>query len=144
MAIWFKTPTPEEAQKLHSQTMVSMLGIEVTNITDDSMTAIMPVDRTTQIHGILHGGASVALAETLGSYAATCCVDQDSYMCAGLDINANHIRPVSSGQVTAVARPIHHIGRRTQVWGIQISDNKNRLVCESRLTIAVMEKQPTR
>jgi len=143
MAIWFKTPTTEEAQKLHSQTMVSMLGIEVTAITEDSMVAIMPVDkRTTQIHGILHGGASVALAETLGSYAATCCVDQDSYMCVGLDINANHIRPVSSGHVTAVTRPIH-IGRKTQVWGIQISDNKNRLVCESRLTIAVLEKQPT-
>ena len=143
MAIWFKTPTPEEAQKLHSQTMVAMLGIEVTDIAEDFMVAVMPVDkRTTQIHGILHGGASVALAETLGSYAATCCVDQDNYMCVGLDINANPIRPVSSGHVTAVARPIH-IGRRTQVWGIQISDSKHRLVCESRLTIAVVEKQPT-
>ena len=143
MTIWFKTPTTEEAQKLHSQTMVSMLGIKVTAITEDSMVATMPVDeRTTQIHGILHGGASVVLAETLGSYAATCCVDQDNYRCVGLDINANHIRPVNSGHVTAVTRPIH-IGRKTQVWGIQISDNKNRLVCESRLTIAVLEKQPT-
>ena len=143
MAIWFKTPTLDEAEKLHGQTMVAMLGIEVTNITEDSMVAIMPVDkRTTQIHGILHGGASVALAETLGSYAANCCVDQNIYMCVGLDINANHIRPVRCGWVTAVARPVH-IGRKTQVWGIQISDSKDRLVCESRLTSAVVEKQPT-
>ena len=143
MAIWFKTPTLDEAEKLHGQTMVAMLGIEVTDITEDSVVAIMPVDkRTTQIHGILHGGASVALAETLGSYAANCCVDQDKYWCVGLDINANHIRPVRSGQVTAVARPVH-IGRKTQVWGIQISDSNDRLVCESRLTIAVVEKQPS-
>ncbi len=143
MAIWFKTPTLDEAEKLHGQTMVAMLGIEVTDITEDSVVAIMPVDkRTTQIHGILHGGASVALAETLGSYAANCCVDQDKYRCVGLDINANHIRPVRSGQVTAVARPVH-IGRKTQVWGIQISDSNDRLVCESRLTIAVVEKQPS-
>ena len=143
MAIWFKTPTLDEAEKLHGQTMVAMLGIEVTDITEDSVVAIMPVDkRTTQIHGILHGGASVALAETLGSYAANCCVDQDKYRCVGLDINANHIRPVRSGQVTAVVRPVH-IGRKTQVWGIQISDSNDRLVCESRLTIAVVEKQPS-
>jgi len=141
MPIWHKTPTLDDARNLHQETLVSTLGITITEINEDSMTATMPVNAVTrQIHGILHGGASVALAETLGSYAATCCVDQESYRCVGLDINANHIRPASTGEVTATARPIH-LGRKTQVWRIEITDESNRLVCESRLTVAVLEKQ---
>jgi 1,4-dihydroxy-2-naphthoyl-CoA hydrolase len=141
MPIWHKTPTLDDARNLHQETLVSTLGIEITEINEDSMTATMPVDgRTRQIHGILHGGASVALAETLGSYAATCCVDQENYFCVGLDINANHIRSAHPGSVTAEARPIH-LGRKTQVWRIVITDENDRTVCESRLTVAVLEKQ---
>ena len=141
MPIWYKTPTLADARNLHKETLVSTLGIEITEINNESMTATMPVNVITrQIHGILHGGASVALAETLGSYAATCCVDQENYRCVGLDINANHIRPATAGKVTAVARSIH-LGRKTQVWRIVITDENDRTVCESRLTVAVLEKQ---
>lgn len=141
MPIWYKTPTLEDARTLHQETLVSTLGIVITEINADSMTATMPVNVVTrQIHGILHGGASVALAETLGSYAATCCVDPETYRCVGLDINANHIRPAHAGTVTATARPIH-LGRKTQVWRIEITDENDRLVCESRLTVSVLEKQ---
>ena len=141
MAIWFTPPTVGDANRIHEQTLVSNLGIRVTYVGDDFIVGTMPVDeRTVQIHGILHGGASVALAETLGSYAATCCIDQEKFTCVGLDINANHMRPVAEGKVTAMARAIH-MGKKTQVWRIEINDENDRLVCESRLTVAVIEKE---
>jgi len=100
----------------------------------------MPVNR--QVHqptGVLHGGASVALAETVGSVAANLCVDMTTHMCLGQEINANHLRGVSSGLVTATARPFH-IGTRSQVWHIEIRDEQDRLVCVSRLTMAVVQR----
>ena len=140
MAIWFKTPTLEEGNDLHKNTLVEQLGIRIAHIGDDFLVGTMPIDkRTIQTNGILHGGASVALAETLGSYAANCCVDQEKFYCVGIDVNANHIRQATKGRVTAMARPIH-IGLRTQVWRIEINDSNDRPICESRLTIAVIEK----
>jgi 1,4-dihydroxy-2-naphthoyl-CoA hydrolase len=99
----------------------------------------MPVDhRTVQTMGILHGGASVVLAETVGSMAANLCVDAKTQACVGQEINANHLRPVASGLVTATARPVH-LGSRSQVWQIEIRDERERLVCISRLTMAIIE-----
>jgi 1,4-dihydroxy-2-naphthoyl-CoA hydrolase len=101
----------------------------------------MPVNpHTHQPTGILHGGASVALAETVGSVAANLCVDIEKYVCVGQEINANHLRPVSSGLVIGTARPFH-IGGRSHVWGIEIRDQQNKLVCVSRLTMAVVERK---
>jgi 1,4-dihydroxy-2-naphthoyl-CoA hydrolase len=118
--------------------MVEHLGIEFTEIGDDFIRGTMPVDgRTRQPYGLLHGGASVALAETLGSTGATMCVDTKEYQCVGQEINANHLRPARSGYVTGTARPVH-LGGRTQVWAIDIVNEAGRLVCTSRLTVAVV------
>lgn len=100
----------------------------------------MPVDhRTKQPYGLLHGGASVVLAETLGSVAAHCCVDADKQFCVGLEINANHLRSVREGFVYGTAQPLH-IGKKTQVWEIRITNESHQLVCISRITIAVLDK----
>ncbi|MGH8311594.1 MAG: hotdog fold thioesterase, partial [Steroidobacteraceae bacterium] len=116
------------------------LGIRITEIGEDFLAGTMPVDaRTHQPLGILHGGASVALAETLGSVGATLCVDSRKFACVGQEINANHLRPATSGVVTGTARPIH-IGKRSQVWQIEIRDERARLICISRLTLAVVER----
>jgi len=121
--------------------MTEHLGIVFTKIGEDSIEATMPVDhRTHQPMGLLHGGASVVLAETLGSVAATCCVDMSKQYCVGLDINANHIKSVREGFVTGITRPIH-IGKRTQVWEIKISNEQNELVCISRITMAVIDRK---
>jgi len=121
--------------------MVAHLGIEYTRIGDDFLEARMPVDhRTQQPLGLLHGGASVTLAETLGSIAATCCVNTTVQYCVGLEINANHIKSVREGFVTGTARPIH-IGKRTQLWEIRIVNEKQELVCISRITLAVLDKR---
>jgi 1,4-dihydroxy-2-naphthoyl-CoA hydrolase len=120
-------------------TLASHLGIEFTELGADYLKGRMPVDeRTHQPHGILHGGASVALAETLGSVAAGLVVDPDKYRVVGQEINANHVRAVAQGFVIGTARPIH-IGKRSHVWEIRIVDEQDRLVCISRLTIAVIE-----
>ena len=141
MAIWFVTPKLEALTAFSQKTMVEHLGIEFTAIDDDSITARMPVDqRTTQPLGMLHGGASVALAETLGSVAATLCVDPDEKFCVGLEINANHIRSVRSGYVFGTAKPLH-MGRTTQIWQTTIVDEQGRLVAVSRLTVAVLTKE---
>ena len=111
-----------------------------TEIGPDYLRATMPVDhRTVQTMGILHGGASVALAETIGSVAANLCVDSEKYVCVGQEINANHLRPAATGWVIGLARPIH-LGRRSQVWGIELRDEAGRMTCVSRLTIAVLER----
>lgn len=121
--------------------MVEHIGITITEIGDDYLKGTMAVDpRTVQPMGILHGGASVALAETLGSIAANLVVDDERKFCVGLDINANHIRSASSGMVTGTAKPLH-IGSSTQVWNIEIVDEKNRLVCISRLTMSVLDRK---
>ncbi|MHB8425703.1 MAG: hotdog fold thioesterase [Gammaproteobacteria bacterium] len=140
MSIWFQPFTLDELNRYQQQTLVTHLGIRYTEIGDDYLKAVMPVDeRTKQPAGILHGGASVALAETLGSTGANLAVDRKQKLCVGLDINANHIRAMRSGEVTGTARPLH-IGGSTQVWEIRIADEKDRLVCISRITMAVLER----
>lgn len=121
--------------------MVSHLGIIFTEVGEDYIVARMPVDhRTHQPLGLLHGGASVALAETLGSVAAHICVDPDRQYCVGLEINANHIKGIRSGFVNGKTKPIH-IGKKTQVWEIRISNDDEDLVCVSRITMAVIDKK---
>lgn len=137
MSIWFK---PYKLADLTTHIgMAKHLGIEFTELGPDFLRGRMPVeDRTHQPHGLLHGGASVALAETLGSYAAMLTTDPSKYRCLGQEINANHIRGVASGFVIGTARPIH-LGRRSHVWEIRITDERDKLVCISRLTMAVIE-----
>ena len=140
MSIWRIQTSVEQLQEHSRETLADTIGIRVTEIGPDFLRATMPV--TSKIHqpmGVLHGGASVALAETVGSLAATLCVDQKLYACLGQEINANHLRPVSSGIVTATARP-YHVGKRSHVWHIEIRDEQEKLVCVSRLTIAVVDK----
>jgi uncharacterized protein (TIGR00369 family) len=121
-----------------SGTLASHLGIEVVALGADFVRASMPVDaRTRQPFGLLHGGASVVLAETLGSIAANLCLDPATQVAVGVEINANHLRAVRDGVVTGTARPLH-VGRATQVWEIRIEDERQRLVCVSRLTVAVV------
>lgn len=138
MSIWFDE-FPLQAVRDHSQnTLVSHLGIEFLEAGDDYVTARMPVDdRTRQPAGLLHGGASVVLAETLASWAATFSVDRAKHHCVGLEINANHVRAVKSGWIIGTARPAH-LGRTTQVWEVRIQNEENKLVCISRVTMAVL------
>ena len=140
MSIWFRTPRLETARQQAAGTMVEHLDIRVSEVGDDYLKATMPVDeRTKQPMGLLHGGASVALAETLGSLAANLTVDTEKSACVGLEINANHVRAARSGRVTGTARPVH-IGRTTQVWQIEIHDDSDRLICTSRITLAVLDR----
>ena len=133
--------TIDQLKSLSPNTMMEHLGIEITDIGEDYIQATMPVDhRTHQPFGLLHGGASVVLAETLGSVAAHCTVDDQTKYCVGLEINANHVKSVKSGLVTGITRPIH-IGQRTQIWEIRITNDKNELVCISRITMAVIDKR---
>jgi len=138
MGIWKKPFDLKKLSQVRKNTMVENLGIAVTQRGDDCLCATMPVDhRTVQPMGILHGGASVSLAETVGSLAANMAVDDDHY-CVGLDINANHMRSVKDGLVYATAKPFH-IGKSTHVWDIQIVDKNDMPVCVSRLTMSVLE-----
>jgi 1,4-dihydroxy-2-naphthoyl-CoA hydrolase len=142
MSIWKSHPTLEQLNIHSRNTLSEHLGIRVTEIGPDYLRATMPVDsRTHQPMGVLHGGASVALAETLGSLAAGLCLDREKYTAMGQDINANHLRPVSSGIVTATATAFH-IGKRSHVWHIEIHDEAGKLTCVSRLTMAVVAKEP--
>lgn len=141
-AIWLHRTALEELNG-PSATMISHLGIEFLDIGDDYVKARMPVDhRTHQPFGLLHGGASVALAETLGSYGAFLCINPKTHSAVGLDINANHLRAVKSGWVIGVAKPIHR-GKTTHVWEIRISDEADKLVCITRLTMAILENPKT-
>ncbi len=135
----FRSPVSvEDLNKLSQGTLIDHLGIVFTAAGDDWLQATMPVDeRTRQSYGLLHGGASVALAETLGSSAGNLCVDTTSQVCVGLEINANHLRAVRSGTVTGTARALH-VGRTTQVWEIRIENEAGKPVCISRLTLAVV------
>lgn len=140
MSIWTVTPNLEQMTEASKHTAVSHLGIEYLEIGDDYVTGRMPVDaRTVQPFGILHGGSSVVLAETLGSMAANCCLKEKNTVAVGLDINANHIRPVTNGWVYATARP-QHIGATTQVWEIRLENEQGKLTCISRLTMAVTKR----
>lgn len=140
MSIWFTSPTIEEANRHMRPVLGGHLGILFTEFGADYARGTMPVEpRTHQPMGILHGGASVVLAETLGSVAANYAVNPARFYCVGQEINANHLRPVKSGLVTGTARAIH-LGSRSQVWGIEIRDAQDRLTCISRLTIAVVDR----
>ena len=142
MAIWFGNPTIDEVRKASVGLLVSHLGIRFTVFGDDFLRGTMPVvPHTRQPMGYLHGGASLAMAETLGSVAANFVVDRNKQRCLGQEINANHLRPVSDGLVTGTARPFH-IGARSHVWSIEIRDPSERLVCVSRLTMAVVDWRP--
>lgn len=133
--------TLDQLNALSANTLVQHLGIVYTEIGDDFISASMPVDhRTRQPMGLLHGGASVSLAETLGSVAATCCVDSKTQYCVGLEINANHIKAMRDGFVFGTAKPVH-IGKRTQIWEIKINNEQGELVCISRITMAVIDKR---
>ena len=133
--------TLEGLNLLSHNTLAEQLGIEITGLGEDYIEAKMPVDRRThQPFGLLHGGASVALAETLGSVAAHCIVDDQTKHCVGLEINANHLRGVKAGFVWGVARHIH-LGQRTHVWEIRITNDQQELVCISRLTMAIIDKR---
>ncbi len=139
MSIWFKTPDLEALQGQALGTMVKHLGISLTEIGDDYLRATMPVDeRTVQPFGLLHGGASVVLAETIGSIGANLAIDSSRQYCVGLEINANHLRSVREGSVTGTGKPLH-MGRATQVWQIEIHDQAERLICVSRITLAVLD-----
>ncbi len=137
-SIWFRTYQLFDVAPLCKTNMVEHLGVELTDLGADYLVGTMPVDhRTTQPAGLLHGGASVALAETLGSVAANLCIDPERWVCVGQEINASHLRPVRKGFVTGTARPVY-LGKSSQVWGIDIVDERQRNVCVARLTVAVV------
>lgn len=136
--VWFDNYQLKDLQRMCADSMVAHLGIELTELGSDSLAGTMPVDqRTTQPAGLLHGGASVALAESLGSIAAALCVDPKRWTCVGQEINASHLRPVRKGFVTGIAKPLH-LGPSSQVWEINIVDERQRKVCLVRLTVAVV------
>lgn len=141
MNIWFhKELSPKDLQPLGKNTLGEHLGMQFTEVGENYLKATMPVDhRTHQPYGLLHGGASVALAETLGSVGAALTLDPDLFICVGMEINANHLRSVRSGTVTGTATPLHR-GSSSQVWEIKIHDDHGKLVCISRLTVAVLKK----
>jgi 1,4-dihydroxy-2-naphthoyl-CoA hydrolase len=140
MSIWRSLRSIEELNANAHGTLTENLGILFTEIGDDFVRGTMPVDtRTVQPYGLLHGGASVALAETLGSTGAAMCVNASEYQVVGQEINANHVRAARSGLVTGTARPVH-VGGRTQVWSIDIVNEAQKLVCISRITMAVIKR----
>lgn len=139
MAIWFKTPSNESLNNILVDTLASQLGIRITHIGEDFLVATMPHrPNTSERSGLLHGGASLALAETLGTVGANASIDLNNQKCLCMEINANHIAAVKSGLVTAMARPVH-LGNRSQVWRVEIRNDDDELVCESRLTLSVVE-----
>ena len=141
MSIWFTAVTPEQINLWAPDTIVERIGIEFTEVGEDYLKARMPVDaRTVQPARILHGGASVVLAETLGSVAAYLCIDPAQKTAVGLDINANHVRAVREGYVIGMARPLH-LGTSTHIWQINIHDESQRLVCTARITMAILDKK---
>lgn len=141
MSIWFTEATPEALNNRAPNTLVERIGIEFIEVGPDFLKARMPVDaRTVQPARILHGGASVALAETLGSMAAYLCIDPEKKTVVGLDINANHVRAVRDGDVVGKVTPLH-LGRSTHIWQIRIQDDHDRLVCIARITMAILERR---
>ena len=143
MAIWQRTPDLERLTAQLADTIGELLDIRFEAVDDDSLTASMVVDRRTrQPHGLLHGGASVVLAETLGSMASYLCIDPQTHHCVGLEVNANHLRALRSGRVTGVARPVH-LGRTTHVWDIRLHGDDGKPSCIARLTVAVVPHAAT-
>ncbi len=143
MSIWYKNITLDDLTSRNKKTMSDFLDIEFIEIGDDYITAKMPVDdRTKQPVGIMHGGASCVLAETVGSIAANFCVDSSTHYCVGLNINTNHIRSIREVYVYGTAKPFH-LGRTTQVWGINIVNEKQQMISVNRLTMSVLTRSST-
>ena len=140
MSIWFKDYTLAEMRPINEVNMLAHVGLELTEVGPDFLVGRMPVDaRTQQPFGIFHGGATVVLAESLGSIASNMVVNPETHYAVGLDVNANHLRSARSGWVTGTARPIH-LGRTTHVWEIKLEDEQGKLTAISRLTMAVLER----
>ena len=140
MSIWNNKPSLTDINSLNKNTLGEHLNIVFTEITDNSLTATMPVNNTTkQPFGLLHGGASVALAETMGSVAAYCTVNRELFIGVGIEINANHLKAVTSGIVSGICEPVHIAGKN-QVWDIKIYNDKNELCCVSRFTCTIVAK----
>jgi len=138
-SIWKHEPTLEQLNRRGKGSMVEHLGITFTALGQDYLSASMPVDhRTKQPAGLLHGGASVVLAETVGSVAGSLCVDLHRHFCVGLEVNANHLRAIRAGLVVGTAKPLH-LGQRTQVWQIDIVDEDGWQITSSRLTLAILD-----
>lgn len=141
MKIWKHDISLEQLNTINNRTMADFLGIRFTEIGDDYLVATMPAnERTLQPAGIVHGGANVALAESVASLAANLTIDRNLYRAVGQEINANHIRPVTSGLVTATARPLH-LGKTSQVWHIEIMNEEGKLTCVSRMTAAIINRK---
>ena len=142
MSIWFdKNLSVEKLKPLGLGTMTEHLDLEWVEVGDNFLKARLPVNqKTIQPYGLLHGGASAALAETLGSVSSALVIDQEKFICVGIEINANHVHSVRSGIVTGTCTPVH-IGAITHVWDIRIHDERNKLVCVSRLTVAILKKK---
>ena len=138
-SIWHNRPNLEMMNgKMNSGTIVEHLGIKITEVGDDYLTGTMPADaRTFQPYGVVHGGANVVLAETLGSIAGAHVIDFATTKCLGQEVSASHLRSVSSGLVTGMARPIH-LGRRSHIWEIRLEDDRGKLTCLSKLTLAIL------
>ena len=139
MSIWFnKSLQLQDIKDFGKETMASFLGIAWEEIGEDFVAMSLPVnDRTKQPYGILHGGASCVLAETIGSLASALVIDMEKFYCVGLEINANHIRSATQGKVTAKCMPLH-LGKSTHVWDIRVHDDLQKLICVSRLTVAIL------
>jgi len=143
VSLWFGDIAAVDLSAMAPGTLIENLGIEIVEIRDDALVGRMPVDhRSVQPAGVLHGGASVALAETLASWAGYLAVDRERFHVVGMEINANHLRPISSGWVIGTVTAIN-VGRRVHVWEIRIADEAGRLVCVSRCTLAVIEQRST-
>jgi 1,4-dihydroxy-2-naphthoyl-CoA hydrolase len=142
MPIWFnKSITLGDIMQLGEGTMSDYLGMEWVEIGEDFLRLRMPVnEKTRQPYGLLHGGASCVLAETLGSVASALVIDRESYLCVGIEINANHVKGIKEGYVTGICTPLH-LGKTTHVWDIKMVDEQERLVCVSRLTVAILKKK---
>lgn len=140
MSIWFqKNIRIADFKEIGANTMADFLELKWEEIGDDYLKLSMPVNsKTRQPYGFLHGGASCVLAETVGSVASALVIDREKYYCVGLEINANHLKSVSEGKVTAIAKPLH-LGKTTHVWDIKIYDDNEKLFCASRLTVAILE-----
>lgn len=138
--IWFKDYTVEEINPVFQKFMTGFLNIQATELRDDMLIASMPVsDKVKQPFGILHGGASVVLAESVGSIASNLIIDPEHLVGVGMEVNANHLRSVAAGTIYAYCRPLH-IGKKSHVWDIKIKDENGLLICVSRLTVAIINK----
>ncbi|RZO20785.1 MAG: hotdog fold thioesterase [SAR92 clade bacterium] len=141
-SIWYQTPDPALIDAMSEGTIDEHLGIKITKVGDNYLTGTMPADkRTFQPYGVVHGGANVVLAESLGSIAGAHVIDTNSLLCLGQEVSATHLRPVSSGIVTGTARPIH-LGKRSHVWEIRLENDQGKLSCIAKLILAIVPKDP--